>query len=354
MCAESRQKTHAPEHQSEAWGSAGPSVLGTPDNWTIQRSIPKVKSVSSGWSRHPGVSVLMVGAAWKDTLGQGMGILVQSHASEGGPLRINRPGQATQPVSSPATNLQGRYSPSIRAVSPNRNGRETLAALPVTACWPSCGLTVNPAWTGGHRRQHSEVSKPTGFIPAMAASPCGSLTDDVGQSHNGPPPWPMGNGRSVMSFLNRQRVEQEPYSDRNETLRLLGFPSYRAYQRRKLWEIVRERALVIHGRICRKCGRPASQVHHASYLREVLIGEDIRALVPICAFCHKNASVTPRHSNARRATALRVRHLHDTNNKLRKYRPRNPKDRGPHWCGCGQMRKRTHKVCGRCEKAGAS
>lgn len=153
-----------------------------------------------------------------------------------------------------------------------------------------------------------------------------------------------------MSMVIRQQVTQEPYSDRNETLRLLGFGSYAAYLRSPLWKIVRERALEINGQRCRKCGGEAKQAHHAVYTREVLIGEDVRGIVPVCGGCHKLGSVTGRRSKARLVDGLRVKPLAETNVWLARA-DREVRSRHKHfWCECGSMRKKNHARCGACEK----
>ena len=151
-------------------------------------------------------------------------------------------------------------------------------------------------------------------------------------------------------MMVRQQTAREAYSDRNETLRLLGFQSYGSYTRSKLWKIIRERALDLNGRVCRKCKGTATQVHHGVYTRDTLTGEDVRGLVPVCGFCHRLGSTTPRGSKSRRVDRLRVRHLSDTNAFLMKHKPR-PERHGASWCECGQMRKHTHKRCRRCERA---
>lgn len=153
-----------------------------------------------------------------------------------------------------------------------------------------------------------------------------------------------------MSMAIRQQVTREAYSDRNETLRLLGFPSYASYLKSSLWKIVRERALQIQGSQCRKCGGAATQAHHAVYTREVLTGEDVRGLVPVCGGCHKLASRTARTSKARRRDGLMVKHLADTNLWLARATKELGSKHKHYWCECGLMRKRSHAKCGACEK----
>lgn len=158
----------------------------------------------------------------------------------------------------------------------------------------------------------------------------------------------------MIGMKTRQAISREAYSDRNETLFLLGFKTYGAYMRSKLWRIVRQRALDIHGETCRRCSEPATQVHHASYLREVLIGEDVRGLVPVCAYCHRGTSRTPPASRARRVDRMKVRHLHDTNQRLAKKIDWTPGKREPghSYCECGKMRKKNKLRCRTCDPAG--
>lgn len=172
----------------------------------------------------------------------------------------------------------------------------------------------------------------------------------------------------MLGLRNRQSLTLEGYRDRNETLRLIGFKSYSAYGRSKLWRIIRERALQIHGNACAKCGRVATQVHHASYGREVLTGEDVRGLVPLCAGCHGGASRASKKAEqrdrlevralgatnerlsrrfSRRSTALRQLRLEGKLAKSQRKALENPK---PEFCACGQMRKKNNTQCKKCIK----
>lgn len=158
----------------------------------------------------------------------------------------------------------------------------------------------------------------------------------------------------MIGMRNRQQLAREAYGDRDETLCLLGFKNYGAYLRSALWKIVRERALEIHGRKCRRCDEPATQAHHGVYTREVLIGEDVRGLVPFCGSCHKAASLTPRGGKDRRLDRVRVRHLHDTNALLRPRVGPKPRRRVRErfWCPCGNNRKERHSHCRACIEKG--
>lgn len=176
-----------------------------------------------------------------------------------------------------------------------------------------------------------------------------------GQTYNVSREW----ARSTMiGSEQRRKLANEPYADRNETLRLLGFPTYSAYSRSVLWKIVRQRALDVYGHICKACGAKATQVHHASYVREVLIGEDVRGLVPLCSRCHRIGSVTKQRSRERRQDHIEVRHLHETNLEIqrrhRKLWPLGGQKREPRkdcFCACGNQRKENRQKCLGCLRA---
>jgi hypothetical protein len=131
----------------------------------------------------------------------------------------------------------------------------------------------------------------------------------------------------MIGHIPRVQIAAACYSDRNETLRLIGFKSYSAYTRSKLWKIIRARAFELLGRDCKRCNRPANQIHHASYSREVLTGEDVRGLMPLCAGCHRSASLTNPNSKALRLDGIQVKSLHETNMQLARRFRRPPKHR---------------------------
>jgi len=60
----------------------------------------------------------------------------------------------------------------------------------------------------------------------------------------------------------------------------------RIYLRSKEWAKIRRRVLKRDGKLCRRCGGKASQVHHRSYAEEVMQGKDDEQLASICEGCH--------------------------------------------------------------------
>ena len=113
-----------------------------------------------------------------------------------------------------------------------------------------------------------------------------------------------------MRRSKRQRGDRnlEAYARRNRTLLELGFRSYQDYLRSDLWQAIRLRILGGWQRECR-CGKTAFEVHHTSYSRAVLLGEDQSGLLPVCRECHQRAEYS----------GCRKRPLAKVNAILRKY-----------------------------------
>ena len=153
---------------------------------------------------------------------------------------------------------------------------------------------------------------------------------------------------------NRESIRQlsrEAYEQRDELLRLLDFKSYGSYLRSPLWRIIRERAFAINGQKCKRCSNAASQIHHADYSRQVLTGEDVRALVPVCGGCHKAGSLTLHRSHERKIGA-RLRTPGDTNAFLaRRKKPTNPNKQKCRRCrDCGRPVTKKQKRCHDCKQ----
>jgi len=77
------------------------------------------------------------------------------------------------------------------------------------------------------------------------------------------------------------------YDLRDEVLLKMGFSSYKEYLGSDLWKAIRSRALSTKGNYCFRCGRFTCLVHHTNYSPEVLRGETLKGLVPVCTECHR-------------------------------------------------------------------
>jgi hypothetical protein len=108
--------------------------------------------------------------------------------------------------------------------------------------------------------------------------------------------------RSRISKNVRQCITQ--YGQRNALLRELGFATYADYLASERWSNIREVVLKRDQWICTGCGDRATQVHHHSYAREVLLGSNLRPLSAICRRCHqqiefdrRNGKLAPSRAN---------------------------------------------------------
>lgn len=87
-------------------------------------------------------------------------------------------------------------------------------------------------------------------------------------------------------YAKKKRPPKETYEQRNILLRELGYPTYAIYLESQLWSFIRHHAYRIHGHNCRLCPRRATTIHHLSYTRAVLLGDDLSLLAPLCHRCH--------------------------------------------------------------------
>ena len=78
----------------------------------------------------------------------------------------------------------------------------------------------------------------------------------------------------------------QTYGARNAILLEMGFANYKAYLASPKWALIRFRAWLTHGRICRICKAPADVLHHIGYNRDTLEGRNLDSLVPLCNGCH--------------------------------------------------------------------
>lgn len=75
--------------------------------------------------------------------------------------------------------------------------------------------------------------------------------------------------------------------ERTAACRELGFRTYHVYLDSGFWRQLRKRVLERDDHACRSCGDRATQVHHVSYARDVILGKNIEPLVSICRACHE-------------------------------------------------------------------
>jgi hypothetical protein len=67
----------------------------------------------------------------------------------------------------------------------------------------------------------------------------------------------------------------------------LGFRSYDAYIKSRLWWNIRQLILERDGRCCQVCGSPSKTVHHIDYTNIIMLGQgDQHELITLCEPCH--------------------------------------------------------------------
>lgn len=114
----------------------------------------------------------------------------------------------------------------------------------------------------------------------------------------------------------REKQKEIDYGGRNLILKIMGFESYKDYLNSDLWQEIRLKVLEGHSFICSRCGLKANQVHHTSYRIEVLKGEKLKSLVPLCGRCHRNAEYHPK--NGKTTLKEANKRLKHNNRKLKK------------------------------------
>ncbi len=67
----------------------------------------------------------------------------------------------------------------------------------------------------------------------------------------------------------------------------LGFRTYDAYIKSRLWWNIRQLVLERDGRCCQVCGTPSKTIHHIDYTKTVMLGQgDQHQLITLCEPCH--------------------------------------------------------------------
>ncbi len=82
------------------------------------------------------------------------------------------------------------------------------------------------------------------------------------------------------------RIPKETYHDRDSLITALGYADYQDYLRSAEWKKIRAVVLRRYRYKCALCSSKAKAVHHITYSRAVLLGEDKAGLVPVCKQHH--------------------------------------------------------------------
>lgn len=93
--------------------------------------------------------------------------------------------------------------------------------------------------------------------------------------------------RRSSSGIGKRKQDFNEYDWRNYNLHKLGFVNYQEYLKSDLWKSIRAKVFEIKGHNCHVCKKYATEIHHNGYGINVLKGETIQPLRPICRKCHK-------------------------------------------------------------------
>ena len=87
----------------------------------------------------------------------------------------------------------------------------------------------------------------------------------------------------------KARDNWDPYVERNKVLRELGFTNYAEYLASPIWADIKSRRMK-KGATCSCCPKKANLLHHDTYYRKLLLGDEAsiqRDLYPLCHSCHR-------------------------------------------------------------------
>lgn len=107
---------------------------------------------------------------------------------------------------------------------------------------------------------------------------------------------------------------RDAYSERRESLRALGFTTYKDYLNSDLWASIRSSVLAKNKHCIGGCGRRATQVHHGRYAISDLDGRSSTNLYPVCDKCHRrcefsndrNVKLTPAQATEKLLRRTRI------------------------------------------------
>lgn len=90
--------------------------------------------------------------------------------------------------------------------------------------------------------------------------------------------------------MARPKIFRKPvnhWAARSKILSLMGLSSYESYLQTELWSLIRMSVMMRDKWKCRCCKSHATDVHHRTYSKRVLTGQDLRQLYSLCHPCHE-------------------------------------------------------------------
>lgn len=97
---------------------------------------------------------------------------------------------------------------------------------------------------------------------------------------------PLCEKHQYYRYFNNTWYRSSPYKIRDDILKNIGFQSYKEYLKSDIWKIIKDQAIIKFGIKCKICHNNTKIYHHTMYNEEVLSGNDISSLIPICNSHH--------------------------------------------------------------------
>lgn len=93
-------------------------------------------------------------------------------------------------------------------------------------------------------------------------------------------------------YYSRKRQHRTlGYARRDANLKSIRWEDYDEYTSSHGWAWIRYFAFKLHGKYCLCCGNRATQIHHCNYDEDVLRGDNLKPLKPVCRRCHEAAEI---------------------------------------------------------------
>ena len=87
-------------------------------------------------------------------------------------------------------------------------------------------------------------------------------------------------------FAAIEQAKVAPSQKKQRPLDVMEMDYNQQYLKSARWRKIKKRILERDQNVCQCCGGHGNYVHHRSYSRETLVGEDDAMLVTVCAGCH--------------------------------------------------------------------
>lgn len=134
-------------------------------------------------------------------------------------------------------------------------------------------------------KKTSHKSNQTWYIAADGYKVYHAKTKKQKQPKTKPSPAKPHSHKPVLNYTDRNNILIEQFNGMR----------YAEYLKTPLWLAIRNLALT-RNKNCKRCGKPATEVHHSSYAEDVLKGASLEPLWSVCHRCHELAEFNPHGS----------------------------------------------------------